>query len=469
MVRRRGADGAPEAIGTPSHGPRASQRVRSFWRRGSRASLAARVARSATLAAVLSALLAAVVTSGVGSFLLQKEEDRRLFEAARDLVYLLGASTSDPAQVALTLRHEQEETEHAGTRFRVSWQSGQFMAGDLADERVEPGQCSTRTSDQLRVCSVEAPSGALVTAASAHVPHTSIFFIAALVAAIFAGLVTWLWSVPMVRSAIAPLSRLRARVATIDVDVGDGADQLGSDERVAEVDELRATIRQLLGRVGIALDQAQRFAANAAHELRTPLTAVRAELDLFGEHPGIPADVAGNVATAQGKIADLIVLVERLLILAKPRQAPTAPSEIVSLHDVLEDVLRGLEPALADRASLTEADALVRGDALLLGTLFANALTNALKFGERVLVGVSVAEGEACISVEDDGPGLEESERERVFEPFYRGHGAVRERQPGHGLGLALVRHIAESHGGSAAFEPREGRGARLVIRLPEL
>lgn len=469
MARRTVLGEGPEAVPAPSSAPRAADVVRSFWRRGTGTSLAVRVARSATLAAAVSALLAAVATSGVGGFLLQQEEDRRLLEAARDLVYLLGEGTKDPVQIALVLQHEHEETEHAGTRFRVSRRNGEFIAGELPGERVEPGRCSTRIADQLRICSVDAPDGTLVTAASAHVPHTTIFLIAALVASTFAGLVTWLWSVPMVRSAIAPLSRLRARLATIDVDVGDGADQLGGDERVVEVDELRGTIRQLLGRVGIALDQAQRFAANAAHELRTPLTAVRAELELFGEHPNVPAEIASNVATAQGKVADLIVLVERLLILAKPKQGPKTPNEVVSLHDVMEDVMRGLEPALAERASLADADALVRGDAMLLGTMFANALNNALKFGDRVVVSLTALDGEVCISIDDDGPGIDVPERERVFEPFYRGQGALRERQPGHGLGLALVRHIAESHGGSAAFEEPDRRGARLRIRLPEM
>ena len=135
----------------------------------------------------------------------------------------------------------------------------------------------------------------------------------------------------------------------------------------------------------------------------------------------------------------------------------------------MEDVVRGLEPALVARVSLADADALVRGDAMLLGTMFANALNNALKFGDRVSVELAVLDGEVCITIDDDGPGVDGPERERVFEPFFRGQEAVRERQPGHGLGLALVRHIAESHGGGAAFEEPGCRGARLRIRLPEM
>jgi signal transduction histidine kinase len=83
-------------------------------------------------------------------------------------------------------------------------------------------------------------------------------------------------------------------------------------------------------------------------------------------------------------------------------------------------------------------------------------------------VDLMVTAGLASITVDDDGPGIDEADRERVFEPFYRGDGALR-RTPGNGLGLALVRHIAESHGGSACFRPRGGPGARLQVSLPEM
>jgi signal transduction histidine kinase len=431
-------------------------------------SLVTRVARSAAVAASTSAFLAAVATSSLGSFLLQKAEDRRLFEASRDLVFLLGQEPLERDRIRAIVLHEHEETEHAGIRFTVSEMNGSFIAGDLHVDHVTPDRCSTRGEDRLRTCSVATGAGVIVTAASIHSPQTVLFFIAALVALAFSGLVTWFWSRPMARSAIAPFSRLRSRVAAIDVDVG-GKAELGAVEHVIEVDELRTTIGHLLERVGIALDQAQRFAANAAHELRTPLAAVSAELELLGEHPSLPRDVAGELTTAQSKVADLVMLVEKLLVLATPKRIANEPNEIVSLRDVIEDVVRSLSPDQASKVHLTDADALVRGDAMLLASLFTNALVNALKFGNEVRVDLTVANGVASINVDDDGPGVDEADWERVFEPFYRGQGALRRRTPGHGLGLALVRHIAESHGGRAFFRPRGGAGARLQVVLPEM
>jgi signal transduction histidine kinase len=308
----------------------------------------------------------------------------------------------------------------------------------------------------------------IVTAVSIHTPHSLPFVIAALVALAVCGLMTWVLTRPVISSVMAPFSRLRARVAAIDVDV-DVKSDLGEPEHVTEVDELRATIGHLLERVGTALEQAQRFAANAAHELRTPLTAVRAELELLAEQPSLSHDISGNLAAARSRVADLVVLVERLLVLATPKRAGVEPNEIVSLRDVMEDVVRSLSIEQRGHVQLSEGDALVRGDPLLLESMFANALTNGLKFGTEVRVTLTVADGVASIRVDDDGPGLAEADWERVFEPFYRDHGALRRRQPGHGLGLALVRHIAESHGGSASFRRREGAGARLEVLLPEM
>ena len=429
-------------------------------------SLVGRVARSAALVAAAAALLAAAATSILGSALLQQAEDRRLGEAGMVLLTELGDEEIGPARIAAIVRHEHEETKHAGIRFAVAARSGAYLAGDPQISRQSHGECRTDATDAVRTCSVGA-GRLVVTTAGLHAPQTRLFLVAAVIAVVFSGLMTWLGSRPMARRAVAPLSRLRARVLAIDTDSAVRAD-LGPAERVSEVDELRAAIADLSERLGRALEQAQRFAANAAHELRTPLTALRAELEMLAEQADAAPTSEGGLGVARTKVIELDTLVERLLILATPKSLAPAPTELVSLRDLAEDVLRSLPAEQRRRVSLSGPDVLVQGDAVLLVTMFTNGLLNALKFGEsEVRVQVSSAAGRAVIRIDDDGPGIDPALRDRVFEAFFRGQEAVRRRLPGHGLGLALIRHVAESHGGSARLVSQESTGARLQIELP--
>jgi signal transduction histidine kinase len=409
-----------------------------------------------------------VLATVLAGFLLQEAEDRRLREAGVVLVNEIAIRHPNGVSLTEILKDEHEETRHAAMGFAVLEADRTFVAGDEHLDRPGRGRCKTDARGFLRACSVGPEGGLIVVAASSHTPQMLPFAFAALVAVAASGLMTWLSSRPMARAAVLPFSRLRARLAAIDVNTIIVAD-LGPDENVEEVDMLRATISQLIDRVGSALEQAQRFSSNAAHELRTPLTAVRAELELLAEHRALPEGWHEPVARLRGRVAELARLVEKLLVLAAPKRILEQVNEVVSLRDVLEDVVRGLVPEERRRIVLPTNDAMVRGDADLLVALFANGLSNALKFGNSVEVAMKSVAGEVVVDIDDDGPGVDGALRERLFEPFYRGADALRLRVPGHGLGLALVRHVAESHGGTAAFAERPGPGARLQIQLPEM
>ena len=318
------------------------------------------------------------------------------------------------------------------------------------------------------MCRHTAANGSIAVAASAHAMPTSLFALAACIAALLAGVVAWLVSRPISRLTIAPLSRLRTRLGLLNIDQGKPR-EFGPVENVLEVDQLRTTIEQLFDRVQRAIDQAQHFAANAAHELRTPLTTIRAELELLAEDSALSVEATANVVRVERKAAEMAILVDRLLVLATPKRTATEATEIVSLRDVIDDVIATLPSDERHRITMADADATVRGDAVLLTTLVSNALANALKFGNEIHVTILQAAGNATIHIDDDGPGIELADRARIFEPFFRTNEALRRRIPGHGLGLALIRHIAETHDGSAAFVNKPGRGARLAIEFPAM
>ncbi len=429
-------------------------------------SLASRIAWGAALAAAAAALLAAIATSMLAAFLLQRAEDRRLQEAALVLADELTEQQTAPTSLDEIVREERQETNHTGILFAVFDQAGHHVAGETQLTLPASGRCETTSHDTLRVCRHTAADGSIAVAAAAHAMPTSLFALAACIAALLAGVVAWLVSRPISRLTIAPLSRLRARLGLLNIDEGKTL-EFGPVENVLEVDQLRTTIEQLFQRVHRAIDQAQHFAANAAHELRTPLTTIRAELELLAEAGTLSVEATANIVRVESKVAEMAGLVDRLLVLATPKSESPDATEIISLHDVVDDVIATLPSDDRQRILLADADATVRGDTVLLTTMFSNALANALKFGREIHVTISQAAGNAIIHIDDDGPGVEPADRTRIFEPFFRTTEALRRRIPGHGLGLALIRHIAETHNGHAIFVDKPTRGARLAIDLP--
>lgn len=428
-------------------------------------SIVRRVASGSAIAASASAMVAALATTAIASLLLQRAEDRRIDEAAITFAAELEQDGVDLDAIQRVHRDESDELSHTGLLFAVYDANGSLLVGDRRVGLPPDAGCSTTVEGSLRVCRAPVANDLSAVVGAAHTKVFPFLAGAAILAALFAAAIAWVASRPISRRIVAPLTRLRERIARLDADAISEAD-LGAEEHIVEVDALRSTIGQLIVRVDRALSQARRFAANAAHELRTPLTTVNAELELLAESLTEPGAREG-AALARRKLAELAVLVERLLILSTPARSASDAREIVSLRDLVEDAVEALPSEDRTRVRLSDGDALVHGDAALLGTLVANAIANGLKFGDAVTSSISVVDGEVIVHVDDDGPGIEGEGRERAFEPFFRASEALRQRVPGHGLGLALIRHIAVTHGGRAAFVDKPTRGARLEVRLP--
>lgn len=425
-------------------------------------SLRRRVAVAVAVGAAVAAAIAATTAAVFTAVSLRAVEDRRLEDAAvvlaaeldRDLVV-----ADDHAAIAAILADEGVEMRHTGIAFAIDVHG--HTAGDV---RLVAGAlgCHDVDAASLRVCRVRSGRGFLVVAADVHTGTAWLFVLAALTAAGIAAVLGLLVSRPLADLVVAPLSRLRERLATIDVDAR-GVIYLGADEGIVEVDEVRATTAALLRQTREALDHARRFAADAAHELRTPLAAIGAELELLEER-ALGHDHHDDIAHVRTMTTRLQVLIDRLLILATPRGF--ARTETVALKDLAEDVVAGLPVIDRGRIDIVGDDSVqVRGDGVLLGTLLSNGLTNALKFARYAELRVQRRDGRAVVTISDDGPGIDVALRMQVFEPLFRADDARARRIEGHGLGLAIVAHIARLHDGDARFV--DGVGACLEVELP--
>lgn len=246
-----------------------------------------------------------------------------------------------------------------------------------------------------------------------------------------------------------------------------------------ELDELARVLNEMLDRLGGSLRQMEQFSSDAAHQFRTPLTRIRGELDLV-LRSGVSGPSRGQLEGIQREIEGMSRLCARLLLLARlDQQAEGAGlcDERVDLEELAHDVLEQMTPLAkehgVDLQSGPTAPALVRGSRPLLVEALLNLLDNAIRCTPRGgLVAVSTrANGEAHLAVEDTGPGIPPTERERVFQRFYRLPRATAGTDDGTGLGLAIVMGIAQAHRGRVELgdAPRGGAVFRLVLpREPE-
>ncbi len=268
--------------------------------------------------------------------------------------------------------------------------------------------------------------------------------------------------------ALRPLARLRAGAARVS-----GADDLRSplpeDDGPDEVRSLAGALNGMLARLQASMTATRRFAADAGHELRTPLTGMRANLDALERNPDLPAgERAELVRDTLDEQERIVALLDGLQALARGEAAESLPREDVELADLVDTAVFAARRRHHDVTyELVDeiGDAAVHGWAGGLRLIVDNLLDNAaLHGGGQVRVGLEDRGAEVLIRVDDDGPGIPATERERVLEPFARGDGATVD---GTGLGLAIVAQQVALHGGTLALgdSPLGGLGAEA--RLP--
>ncbi len=236
-----------------------------------------------------------------------------------------------------------------------------------------------------------------------------------------------------------------------------------------EIRPLVTALNDLLARLGRAISAQRDFVADAAHELRTPLTALRLQVQL-AERAREPDEQAAAFATLKQGLDRATHLVEQLLTLA--RQEPEAvyrPGGFVDLGELVREVVTVLEPIAGAKSmdlGVTRDEAgTIPGARDALRTLLVNLVDNAIRYtprGGRVDVAAYREGDSAVLEVIDNGPGIPPEERERVFDRFYRRVGSD---AGGSGLGLSIVKNIAERHRARLVLDAGPA-GKGLAVRV---
>lgn len=251
-------------------------------------------------------------------------------------------------------------------------------------------------------------------------------------------------------------------------------DPISTSDVPTEITPLVSSINDLMGRLSDAFAIQRRFLADAAHELRSPVTALRLQLQLLKRSTN-EASRAEAVSELESGVVRTQHLIEQLLQVAR-----SEPDGEVTRNDpvLLGELVRSVVGSLSikadqrgiDLGAAGPPDIAIRGDVHQLTVLLNNLVENALRYtpaGGVVDVEAGIHDGRPALSVVDNGPGIPEHERERVFDRFHRGEDAPTTARDfgGSGLGLAIVRAIAERHHASVSLHtPSSGRGLEVRV-----
>ena len=240
-----------------------------------------------------------------------------------------------------------------------------------------------------------------------------------------------------------------------------------------ELNQLSATINEMLERLQELFGAQRRFVADVSHELRTPLTAMRGNLEILRRSTArYPPSLDESLAAMEREANRLVRLVGDLLLLAQAEAGLAVRHEPVALDELVLEVMRELR-SLADGVALIPEIAEqieVVGDRDRLKQALLNVVVNALQHtptGGSVRVALDRVDSQAQLRVSDTGEGIGAEDLPRVFERFYRADKARSRGTGGAGLGLAIVKWIAEAHGGSVQASSQPGQGSIFVIALP--
>ncbi|MFB4421896.1 ATP-binding protein [Streptomyces sp. QL37] len=398
------------------------------------------------------------------------DEQGRVVAVSKDLEAISGTGTAQvvpasPAPVPSPGDDDDDDDDDDGSdppRSEVSSDPPDFtngtatVDGDTADYRFAAVEVTTREDVTLTVhagAPLAAEQEAVNTVRNSMLTGLPVMLL------VVAG-VTWL----VTRRALRPVEGIRRELAAITAseDLGRRVPEPDSRDEIAR---LARTTNETLTVLEASVDRQRRFVADASHELRSPIASLRTQLEVGEAHPEL-LDVPGAVADT----VRLQVLAADLLLLARLDAGERPGRTAVDLGALVrEEVSQRASDRIAPEVTVADDDSLeVGGSRGQLARVVGNLLDNAERHAERsVAVSVRADRGDVLVEVMDDGAGVPEDERDRIFERFVRLDDARSRDDGGAGLGLAIARDVASRHGGTLTVGEGAGGGARFTLRLP--
>ena len=429
--------------------------------------MASRVTRGMAVVAAVSALVLAGAAAGTAWLLWKADQRQQLRDQAELLVAAVEREAGEESLTPEAAAPEAlRESAVQGARVEVWTAAGLLASTGSGPEIGREGSAASDAAADWIVHRRKMRDGlVLVIAAPANYERRAlrIFAVSLLGASPVCVAVAFAMGRAVARRATRPLIDLQSRIGGVRA-----LEPLPPPQErdvPAEVADLEDAFRALWARLEGTVGRERDFAANASHELRMPLARIR----LLAERARAGASRDGRAAIdAQVSEVDRLVrVVESLLVLARDTSAGIPHGEAVNLADVARRVTARVFDGSGECSFPDEA--VVRGDEDLIEIAVQNLLENARKFAASpspVRAVLSDEGGRIRLEVTTPGARIAASQCERLFDRFYRAP-EVRVQSEGHGLGLALARHVARLHGGDVQCVSDESEDARFALQLP--